>query len=128
MRAHPESRFYDSHTPITTGIKGLDDVLCGGFFYSPSVENRPEPPLVLVRGPAGSGKTSLAMHLAVRQCVDQHVAMVFTLDQVPIKIAHHIRSFQQLSTARTQTRCWKKSWWRIANATSSAPSRAAMCA
>ncbi|MCA9186807.1 MAG: hypothetical protein R3E01_15155 [Pirellulaceae bacterium] len=101
MRAHPESRFYDSHTPITTGIKGLDDVLCGGFFYSPSVENRPEPPLVLVRGPAGSGKTSLAMHLAVRQCVDQHVAMVFTLDQVPIKIAHHIRSFQQLSTVRT---------------------------
>ncbi len=70
---------------IETGVPNLDLILGGGI---------PEGDILLIVGPAGAGKTTLAFqmafHLARQQ---QNVVYISTLSEPPTRIAAHLRSY-----------------------------------
>ena len=62
----------DPRVPASTGIPGLDDVLCGGF-----TRNR----LFLVEGVPGAGKTTLAMQFLMTVARAGETVLYVTLSE-----------------------------------------------
>src|SRR6478735_11386056 len=69
---------------ITSGIPELDEMLTGGGYYRGSS--------VLLSGTAGTGKTSLAAHLADATCRRGERCMFFSFEESPAQIVRNMRS------------------------------------
>jgi circadian clock protein KaiC len=68
---------------ITTGVPGLDEMLSGGLRRGSGV---------LVVGPTGSGKTTLAVSFAAAGVEAGEPALVVHLQENPVQLAHAIRA------------------------------------
>jgi len=72
-------------TRIKTGIRGLDEMLQGGFL---------EGDAVMVAGPAGSGKTTLALQYVVNGVTQfGHNGIYVTFEQLPDQIYRDAKNF-----------------------------------
>ncbi|MBW3623527.1 MAG: circadian clock protein KaiC [Armatimonadetes bacterium] len=69
---------------ISTGIPELDAMFDGGGFYQGSS--------VLVTGTAGTGKSSIAAHLADAACGRDEKALYFTFEESPQQVVRNMRS------------------------------------
>lgn len=73
-----------SDVVISTGVAGLNQMLgVGGFYRGTSV---------LVTGPAGTGKTSLAAHFAESVCARGERCLYFAFEESPAQIVRNMRS------------------------------------
>jgi circadian clock protein KaiC len=69
---------------IATGIAELDEMLGGkGYFRGSSV---------LLTGTAGTGKSSVAAHLADATCSGENAACIFSFEESPAQIVRNMRS------------------------------------
>jgi circadian clock protein KaiC len=68
---------------ISTGIPRLDTMLDGGLYRGSSV---------LVSGTAGSGKSSLASHMAVASCQRNERCLYLAFEESPAQIMRNMRS------------------------------------
>jgi len=68
---------------VSTGIADLDAMLAGGVYRGSSV---------LISGTAGSGKSSIAAHIAAAACKRGERALLFTYEESPRQIARNMRS------------------------------------
>ncbi len=68
---------------VSTGIADLDAMLSGGVYRGSSV---------LVSGTAGSGKSSIAAHVAAAACKRGERALIFTYEESPKQIVRNMRS------------------------------------
>jgi circadian clock protein KaiC len=73
-----------SEERIPTGVAGLDDMLGGRGYYRGSS--------ILVSGMAGSGKSSLAAHLADAVCRAGERCLYFAFEESPRQIVRNMRS------------------------------------
>ena len=73
-----------SNARVPTGIPELDDMLGGKGFYRGST--------VMVTGTAGTGKTSLAAHLADATCRRGERCMYFSFEESPAQLMRNMRS------------------------------------
>jgi circadian clock protein KaiC len=69
---------------ITSGVPRLDGMLGGAGFYRGST--------ILVSGTAGTGKTSLAAHLAHATCARGERCLYFAFEESPSQIKRNMRS------------------------------------
>ena len=69
---------------ITSGVPELDGMLTGGGYYRGST--------ILLSGTAGTGKTSLAAHLAAATCARGERCMYFSFEESPAQIIRNMRS------------------------------------
>ena len=70
---------------LQSGIPDLDRILGGGL---------PEGDVVLVTGPAGSGKTTFCFQVAFHLAAQRHkVAYVSTMSESPARLIRHLRTF-----------------------------------
>jgi circadian clock protein KaiC len=69
---------------ITTGVRELDEMITGGGYYRGST--------ILPSGTAGTGKTSLAAHLAAATCARGERCMYFSFEESPQQIIRNMRS------------------------------------
>src|SRR4051812_2133848 len=70
---------------LESGIPNFDRILGGGI---------PLGDVVLVMGPAGSGKTTLCFQVAFHVAsTGKNVAYVSTLSEPPVRLVKHLRSF-----------------------------------
>ncbi|MBV9275709.1 MAG: circadian clock protein KaiC [Verrucomicrobia bacterium] len=69
---------------ITTGVKGLDEMLGGRGYYRGST--------VLLTGPAGTGKTSVAAHLANATCARGERCVFFSFEESAAQILRNMRT------------------------------------
>ncbi len=69
---------------ISTGIKGLDEMLCGGL-----IPNRP----YAVTGPPGSGKTTLGIHFLMEGIRNEEDVVLVALDEPPNEIKANAQAF-----------------------------------
>jgi circadian clock protein KaiC len=69
---------------VSTGIESLDQMLGGGGFYRGSS--------VLVSGPAGTGKTSLASHFATAACERGERCLYFAFEESPAQLQRNMRT------------------------------------
>ena len=76
---------YDvSHEQISTGIPGLDEMLGGKGLFRGST--------VMLSGTAGTGKTSVAAHLANTTCRRRERCMFFSFEESPAQILRNMGS------------------------------------
>lgn len=68
---------------VTTGIKGLDSILEGGFL---------RPSIVLIAGTAGTGKTTLAMQSLFNSAKKEEICMYITAISEPIAMINNFMS------------------------------------
>ena len=68
---------------VTTGIKGLDEILSGGFL---------RPSIVLIAGTAGTGKTTLVMQSIFNSAKNEEVCMYITALSEPIAMINNFMS------------------------------------
>lgn len=68
---------------VTTGIKGLDEILGGGFL---------RPSIVLIAGTAGTGKTTLAMQSMFNSARNEEICMYITALSEPIAMINNFMS------------------------------------
>jgi circadian clock protein KaiC len=73
-----------SQERVTTGVEGLDEMMMGKGYYRGST--------VLVSGTAGSGKTSLAAHLAASTCARGERALYVSYEESPQQILRNMAS------------------------------------
>jgi circadian clock protein KaiC len=73
-----------SNERIPTGVAELDDMLDGRGFYRGST--------VLLSGTAGTGKSSLAAHLAEQTCKGGERCMYFSFEESPAQIMRNMHS------------------------------------
>src|SRR5262249_54875001 len=77
---------------LESGVPNLDRLLGGGV---------PEGDVVLVMGPPGSGKTTLALQIAFRAAsANKNVAYVSTLSEPPARLVRHLRSLSFFDEGR----------------------------
>ena len=69
---------------ISSGIAGLDEMLEGSGFYRGSS--------ILVSGTAGTGKTSIAAHVANAACSRGEACLFFSFEESPDQILRNMRS------------------------------------
>ena len=69
---------------ISSGISGLDEMLEGQGFYRGSS--------ILVSGTAGTGKSSMAAHLANAACARGEACLYFSFEESPDQILRNMRS------------------------------------
>ena len=69
---------------LPTGIAALDEMLVGGGYYRGST--------VLVSGTAGSGKTSIAAHLALAACERGEKCLYFAFEESQAQFLRNMRS------------------------------------
>ncbi|HET9717724.1 MAG TPA: circadian clock protein KaiC [Pseudolabrys sp.] len=69
---------------VSTGIPGLDDMLEGKGYFKGST--------ILVSGMAGSGKSTVAAHLAASTCASGHRCIYFAMEESPQQIVRNMRS------------------------------------
>ncbi|HEX7062978.1 MAG TPA: circadian clock protein KaiC [Woeseiaceae bacterium] len=69
---------------ITTGIPALDDMLEGGGYFRGST--------ILVSGTAGTGKSSIAAHLALSTCERGEKCLFFAFEESEAQILRNTRS------------------------------------
>ncbi len=69
---------------VTTGIPGLDDMLAGGGYFRGST--------VLVSGTAGTGKSSVAAHLALSTCERGEKCLFFAFEESQAQFLRNMRS------------------------------------
>lgn len=76
---------------LETGVPNLDLILGGGI---------PRGDVLLVFGPAGSGKTTISLQIAFHTAASgQNVLYVSTLSEPPTRLVQHIRSFSYFDEA-----------------------------
>jgi len=76
---------YDvSHQRISSGIPQLDEMLGGKGFYRGST--------ILLSGTAGTGKSSVAAHLADETCRRDERCMYFSFEESPAQVLRNMRS------------------------------------
>jgi circadian clock protein KaiC len=68
---------------VTTGIKGLDDILGGGYL---------RPSIVLVAGNAGTGKTTMVMQSLFNSAKNEEICMYITALSEPIAMINNFMS------------------------------------
>jgi circadian clock protein KaiC len=73
-----------SNERITSGVPELDAMLTGGGYYRGSS--------ILLSGTAGTGKTSLAAHLADATCRRGERCLFFSFEESPAQIIRNMRS------------------------------------
>ncbi len=77
---------------LRTGVPNLDRILGGGI---------PEGDVVLITGPAGAGKTTLALEICFHAvAAGKRAVYVSTLAEPPPRLLRHIRSFSFYDEAR----------------------------
>ena len=75
---------YDvSDERIPTGVQALDEMLEGGYYQGSSV---------LLSGSAGTGKSTLAAHLAEKTCADGKRCLYFSFEESPKQIVRNMRT------------------------------------
>jgi circadian clock protein KaiC len=72
-----------SSEKITTGIDGLDELLGGGYYKGCSV---------LVSGTSGTGKSSIAAHMANASCKNGKRTLYVAMEESPLQIERNMRS------------------------------------
>jgi len=79
-----ELRYEASDEQISTGITALDNMLSGGGYYRGST--------ILVSGTAGTGKTSVAAHLALAACRRGEKCLYFAFEEAQHQFLRNMRS------------------------------------
>lgn len=79
-----ELRHEVSEERIPTGIPALDDMLAGGGYFRGST--------ILVSGSAGTGKTSVAAHLALAACERGEKCLYFAFEEAQDQFLRNMRS------------------------------------
>lgn len=69
---------------LSTGVAGLDEMLGGEGYFRGST--------ILVSGTAGSGKSSIAAHLAASACSRGEKAILFSFEESPDQVVRNMRS------------------------------------
>jgi circadian clock protein KaiC len=72
-----------SSEKITTGIDSLDELLGGGYYKGCSV---------LVSGTSGTGKSSIAAHMANASCKNGKRTLYVAMEESPLQIERNMRS------------------------------------
>lgn len=75
-----------SNERVSTGVQGLDDMLGGEGYYRGST--------VLLSGTAGTGKSSVAAHLADATCRRGERCLYFSFEESPDQILRNMRSIK----------------------------------
>jgi len=73
-----------SRERISTGIARLDEMFGGAAYYKGST--------ILLSGPAGTGKTSAAVHLVRSACERNERVLYFAYEESPAQLARNMRS------------------------------------
>jgi circadian clock protein KaiC len=79
-----EVRYDVSEEQISTGISALDEMFSGGGYYRGST--------ILVSGSAGTGKTSVAAHLALATCRRGEKCLYFAFEEAEQQFLRNMRS------------------------------------
>ena len=79
-----EVRYDVSKEQISTGISALDEMFSGGGYYRGST--------ILVSGTAGTGKTSVAAHLALATCKRGEKCLYFAFEEAEQQFLRNMRS------------------------------------
>jgi circadian clock protein KaiC len=79
-----ELRHEASNEQIPTGIAALDEMLSGGGYYRGST--------ILLSGAAGTGKTSVAAHLALAACQRGEKCLYFAFEEAQHQFLRNMRS------------------------------------
>jgi circadian clock protein KaiC len=79
-----EVRYDVSNEQISTGISALDEMFSGGGYYRGST--------ILVSGAAGTGKTSIAAHLALATCMRGEKCLYFAFEEAEQQFLRNMRS------------------------------------
>ncbi|HLU07580.1 MAG TPA: circadian clock protein KaiC [Woeseiaceae bacterium] len=77
-------RYDVSEEKISTGIPALDEMFSGGGYYRGST--------ILVSGTAGTGKTSVAAHLAIATCKRGEKCLYFAFEESEQQFLRNMRS------------------------------------
>jgi len=77
-------RYDVSEEQISTGIPALDEMFSGGGYYRGST--------ILVSGTAGTGKTSVAAHLAIATCKRGEKCLYFAFEESEQQFLRNMRS------------------------------------
>ncbi|HEX9108835.1 MAG TPA: circadian clock protein KaiC, partial [Longimicrobiales bacterium] len=75
--------FEVSEERVSSGIEGLDDMLCGGFFRGSTI---------MVSGTAGTGKSITCAHFADGGCRRGERTLYFAFEESPAQIQRNVRS------------------------------------
>lgn len=79
-----ELRHEASNEQMSTGIPALDEMFAGGGYYRGST--------ILVSGTAGTGKTSIAAHLALAACERGEKCLYFAFEEAQHQFLRNMRS------------------------------------
>jgi circadian clock protein KaiC len=79
-----EVKYEVSEEQISTGIAALDEMFSGGGYYRGST--------ILVSGTAGTGKTSVAAHLALASCKRGDMCLYFAFEESQHQFLRNMRS------------------------------------
>ena len=79
-----EVKYNVSEEQVSTGISALDEMLSGGGYYRGST--------ILVSGTAGTGKTSIAAHLALATCKRGEKCLYFAFEEAEAQFLRNMRS------------------------------------